>query len=201
MHTLVTFALGAIAYALAELAAIAAVSRWFPSKIYRLQRIGDRLYRAFRKSDTPDDIDDTPDDEDPDTVEVEVEVTEEYSSDDTYYPGQRVAYKDHAGTGYGALEGTVACPPIGNVYDIFGRGDGLKHTIMADSVAPFPDGGVIPEGEPVEFEHPCTGVRLDGITYRAQVFDKKLWYIVEYGVDEDVKQECVEAAHVTKKRA
>ena len=201
MYRITWFALGFIAYGLLELAAVAIISRYFPDAIRRLQRIGDSLYQAFRQKDGPD----TETDDTEGIGEGEYEYEEEgpegctcplCTDDADYAPGTTVAYQDPDPDAYGALKGTVLDPPLGDVYSI---DDGSKHTrsVLADNIAPCPDGGIIPEGTPVTFYPPTMGPAVqEGITYRARVFQKTLWYLVEYGVDGDVKQECVAAKDV-----
>ena len=201
MYKIAWFALGFIAYGLLELAAVAIISRYFPDAIRRLQRIGDFLYQAFRQKDGPD----TETDDTEGNGEGEYEYEEEgpegctcplCTDDADYAPGTTVAYQDPDPDAYGALKGTVLDPPLGDVYSI---DDGSKHTrsVLADNIAPCPDGGIIPEGTPVTFYPPTMGPAVqEGITYRARVFQKTLWYLVEYGVDGDVKQECVAAKDV-----
>jgi hypothetical protein len=201
MYRITWFALGFIAYGLLELAAVAIISRYFPDAIRRLQRIGDSLYQAFRQKDGPD----TETDDTEGNGEGEYEYEEEgpegctcplCTDDADYAPGTTVAYQDPDPDAYGALKGTVLDPPLGDVYSI---DDGSKHTrsVLADNIAPCPDGGIIPEGTPVTFYPPTMGPAVqEGITYRARVFQKTLWYLVEYGVDGDVKQECVAAKDV-----
>jgi hypothetical protein len=201
MYRLAYFVLGFLAYGLLELITVAIVCRYFPRYIGRLQRIGDSLYRAFRQDPYADD-------------EPDQEYTEEEedcncplcSGDYDYYPGQAVVYQDSSLDGYGrslttwALKGTILELPTGDVYPV---DDGDKHThfITGDHIAPYPSGGIIPEGTPVTFI-PSSGPAIrDGITYRARVFQKKLRYIVEYGEDGDVLQECVSARNVTRKVA
>jgi len=204
MYRIAWFALGFIAYGLLELAAVAIISSYFPDAIWRLQRIGNSLYQTFRQKDGPDtETDDTDHNEEDEYEEEEPEgCTCPLCTDDAdyYAPGTTVAYQDPDPDAYGALKGTVLDPPTGNVYSI---DDGNKHTrsILADNIAPCPDSGIIPEGKPVTFVSPLRGpcgvpVLLEGITYRARVFRETLWYLVEYGVDGDVKQECVAAKDV-----
>lgn len=187
--------IGFLAYGLLELAAVAIVSRYFPHYIGRLQRLGDSLYRTFRKDPYETDDEDEADEE---------EGEEEYgcdcpacTCDQEYAPGQAVAFQDHGSDGYGALRGTVLSPATDIYYDI----DDGENTrcIMADRIAPLPDGGIIPEGTPVTF-FPNRGPAVtEGVTYRARVYDKTLWYLIEYGVDGDVKQDCVAAKSVQLK--
>jgi len=201
MYRITWFALGFIAYGLLELAAVAIISRYFPDAIRRLQQVGDSLYQTFRQKDGPDTETDDTEGDGEDEYEYEEEGPEGCTcplctDDADYAPGTTVAYQDPDPDAYGALKGTVLDPPLGDVYSI---DDGSKHTrsVLADNIAPCPDGGIIPEGTPVTFYPPTMGPAVqEGITYRARVFQKTLWYLVEYGVDGDVKQECVAAKDV-----
>ena len=199
MYRLIWFALGFLVYWLLEIAAIAVISRYFPGTIWRLQRIGDALYQAFRQK--------APDTEEDDTDYNEEEEEEEEGEECAYYTQApeypletAVAFNDPDPDSYGVLEGKVVNYPYKGVYGIGieGQGQGRVYYVTAD-IAPIA-GHVIPEGKPVTFipavMEPAT---MDGITYRAGVSQKELWYTVEYGADGDVKQERVAARNVKEK--
>jgi hypothetical protein len=192
MYRLAYFMLGFLTYGLLELAAVAIICRYFPRYIGRLQRLGDSLYQTFRKDPPADEPEGGEEEED------EGCTCPLCTSDYDYYPGQAVVYQDSGLDSYGALKGTILEPPEGDTY-LVDDGDKHTHFITGDHIAPYPSGGIIPEGTPVTFI-PSSGPAIrDGITYRARVFQKKLRYIVEYGEDGDVLQECVEARNVSRK--
>ena len=187
------FVLGLLTYGLLELAAVAIICRYFPRYIGRLQRLGDFLYRTFRQQDPYYARAEEPEEEEDEGCTCPL-----CTSDYDYYPGQAVVYQDSGLDSYGALKGTILEPPEGDTY-LVDDGDKHTHFITGDHIAPYPSGGIIPEGTPVTFI-PSSGPAIrDGITYRARVFQKKLRYIIEYGEDGDVLQECVEARNVSRK--
>lgn len=180
---------GMLFYVLLELSAVVIIARYFPNKIYALQRFADAVVRPFMKS-TPNEPEDTASDEPED---------EEDSTANVFEMDTPVVVVDDTYGSYGVVAAKVVGMSVtsGVAYYNAKTTDGR---IIRD----IPEGYVaksqkiIPEGAPVRIvvSETYDGGLVNGVTFRASVACGDLLYVVEYPNGDDVAQTTVSADEI-----
>jgi Sec-independent protein translocase protein TatA len=183
MHILLAFVAGMIAYAVLELLTVIVIVRYFPDKTYALQRLADRIFRTFRKSEYEPEEESEEESEEPTEDYPDEEEERETEEPAPAHPvGHDVVTVDDTEGSYGVVAGTVINNPVelGVAYYTIRTTDGkFVEDVAEDYVADAER--IIPEGTPVRFFNEITRLtHNNGVTFKVTVIGGKVVYTVEY---------------------